>query len=209
VNAPQMESQAASQDGLWQEAPAWRNLVVAASLLTMAALAMPLLITEETPPGAPPPPLETVTATPAIILPAMPPPVHKTRLAAAPQARPTQAEPAAPVCNIAMGRFAVMSGTVIGFINHDQSLRIFANTGRNNGGTVSPAWVDNVRVRIQPDPGTFGGSRNPLVPAGMTVAIGDHVTYVTPSLDTSRPCGFIPSHIMARQEAVPAAEVRP
>jgi plastocyanin len=92
-----------------------------------------------------------------------------------------------------------MSGTVIGFIPHQQSVAIFLNTGLSSGGVVNPSFMDDVRVMVRPDPGTNGGSHNPVVPAGMTVHVGDHVTYQTPYRDPSMQCGFFPSQVTADQ----------
>ena len=90
---------------LWEKAPAWRNLIVGASALTLTALALPLLLpqppdTAQIPIAAP---IQTVAVTPMIALPAAPPPVV-TKAApagavahAAPQAAalpPQQASPA-------------------------------------------------------------------------------------------------------------------
>jgi hypothetical protein len=54
---PQTGPQAeAEQQTLWHQAPAWRNLTAAASLLTLAALAIPALLPREMPlPAAPSP----------------------------------------------------------------------------------------------------------------------------------------------------------
>jgi hypothetical protein len=53
----------AQQETLWQKAPAWRNLTAAASLLTLAAVAIPALLPREMPPPATPlPATEAVSA---------------------------------------------------------------------------------------------------------------------------------------------------
>jgi hypothetical protein len=120
---------------------------------------------------------------------------------ARPAAQPAIAAQPAQSCTVTTmpGAPTVMSGTVIGVIDHNQSLRTFANTGAANGGAVNPAFLNDERVMVQPDPGTNGGSRNPVVPANMHVAIGDHVTYQTPYRDPASACQFIPSVVTADQ----------
>jgi hypothetical protein len=223
MNEPALQSAPQAGESLWEKAPGWRNLTMAAFVLTALAAATPALLPADVP-AAPHHPHVAAAApaaphiqAPQAAVPSAPqllPPVHRhphvqmaaLPPAAAPVAAPLVAPVAAPVaqpsqsCSIDMPAAPhPMSGTVVGFIAHDQSLRIFRNTQRFSGGTVNAAYVDEARVMVQPDPGTWGGSHNPVVPPGMTVAIGDHVTYQTPYRDPTQPCGFIPSQVTADQ----------
>jgi len=67
--------------GLWQRAPAWRNLTAAASLLTLAAVAAPLLLPEQPAPSpaVAKPAAATIAAPPAATAPLAPPPVPQAR----------------------------------------------------------------------------------------------------------------------------------
>ena len=196
---------------LWERAPAWRNLTAAASVLTIAALALPIVVPQPAQmpsqlaaaPRPIPAPASTVATAPQA-------PVQSATI---PRAVPLPASPALEspqqACTIQMADSPrPMSGTVVGIIPHDQSLQIFRNTGANSGGVVNPAFLNDARVNIRPDPGTNGGSHNPVVPAGITVHVGDHVTYQTPYRDPSMQCGFFPSQVTADQgPAAPAAPI--
>jgi hypothetical protein len=222
MNEPALQSAPQAGESLWEKAPAWRGLTIAAFVLTALAAPTPALLTPADAP-APPHHARVASAAPAAPhiqapqaeVPALPhvlPPVHHhphVQMAALPPAAAAVAAPiSAPAtaaqpsqsCSIDMPATPhPMSGTVVGFIDHDQSLRIFRNTQRFSGGTVNAAYVDNARVMVRPDPGTWGGSHNPVLPPGLNVAIGDHVTYQTPYRDASQPCGFIPSQVTADQ----------
>lgn len=218
MNEPALQSVPQAGESLWEKAPAWRGLAIAAFLLTGLAAATPALLPEPAPPhplvasaapAAPAPhiaaPQAKASSMPQPLMPQPLPPVHHH-----PHVLPHAVAPVAPQvatavlpsqsCSINMPATPhPMSGTVVGFIPHDQSLRIFRNTQRFSGGTVNAGYIDEARVMVQPDPGTWGGSHNPVVPPGLTVAIGDHVTYQTPYRDPVQLCGFIPSQVTADQ----------
>jgi hypothetical protein len=224
------QSQKEKSGSLWERAPTWRNLTAAASVLTIAALALPIVVPQPAQPpsrlGAPYPAVAAKLAA-ATIAPQASAPTPAAPAASSAHAAPTHtasippaaALPANPVanpalespqqaCTIQMANSPTpMSGTVIGFIPHDQSVNIFRNTGLNSGGVVNPSFLDDMRVMVRPDPGTNGGSHNPVVPAGITVHVGDHVTYQTPYRDPSMRCGFFPSQVTADQG--PAAAPAP
>lgn len=218
------QSQEEKSGSLWERAPAWRNLMAIASVLTVAALALPIVVPQpaQTPVrrGASSPAVATVVpqvSAPApaasVATPASAAPTHTASIPPAaalpvnPAANPAVESPQ-QACTIQMANSpAPMSGTVIGFIPHDQSVNIFRNTGLNSGGVVNPSFLDDMRVMVRPDPGTNGGSHNPVVPAGITVHVGDHVTYQTPYRDPSMRCGFFPSQVTADQG--PAAAPAP
>jgi hypothetical protein len=237
MNEPLLQADAQiGKSSLWDKAPGWRNLTITAAFLTVTAVALPLYLPQTDVPAIPrvkaapvkvmAVPVQQASAKPAIqppqsaFQPAAPTgdhaaaPVRTASLPAHSQRVPMSQEAAPQVqqqaCSILLPNTPIqMSGTVIGFIPHDQSLRIFSNTERNSGGAVNPAYLNDERVMVQPDPGTNGGSRNPVVPAGLTVAIGDHVTYQTPYRDPGMPCGFFPSQINANQGPATASATPP
>jgi hypothetical protein len=218
-------SQERRQAGLWSQAPGWRNLVIAATLLTGVAVALPLYLSgEDTAPAphrtaAPARIAARPAQAPGPVVPAHPaahahlsaivPPAAQTQ-AVQPQAAQAQVQAQPQVqqaCSIVMPNVPhMMSGTIVGVIPHERSLNIFRNTALFSGGTVNPAYVDNMRVMVRPDSGTNGGSHNPVVPSTLHVAVGDHVTYQTPYRDPTQTCGFYPSQVVADQgpQAAPA-----
>lgn len=222
------QSQEEKSGSLWERAPAWRNLTAVASVLTIAALALPIVVPQpaQTPsqPGLSYPAVAAKLAAatvapqatgPAQTAPAPVAPAHIASIAPAaalpanPAANPTVESPQ-QACTIQIADSPrPMSGTVIGVIPHDQSVNIFRNTGLSSGGAVNPSFLNDTRVMVRPDPGTNGGSHNPVVPAGITVHVGDHVTYQSPYRDPSMRCGFFPSQVTADQgpAAAPAPQV--
>jgi hypothetical protein len=211
------QSQEEKSGSLWERAPTWRNLTAAASVLTIAALALPIVVPQpaQTPsrPGASYPAatakLAAATVAPQATGPALLAPAHSASITPAaalpanPAANPA-VESSRQACTIQMADSPrPMSGTVISFIPHDQSLNIFRSTGLHSGGVVNPAFLDDARVMVRPDPGTNGGEHNPVVTAGLAVHVGDHVTYQSPYRDPSMRCGFFPSQVTADQGPAP------
>ena len=228
---------AARQESLWDKAPAWRSLTVAASLLTLAAVATPLLLSlpadieHPAPPKAAPArvaaampdapaPSHAALASPVPSPPSMPPPRTKAaHSVTAPQplsepamtidhpaaAPPTQmalvpAPPAAATqpqaaCGIAISSQVLPrgGGVVIGFEGTlAAQQRMFANE-RVIGGPITPAFANTPRALVQIDGSApDAGSQIVVVPPGMTVGIGDHITFNAIHRDASIPCGYVP-----------------
>lgn len=119
---------------------------------------------------------------------------------AAPQTPPqSAAEPAtAPqsnVCLLISGPVAphlMGMGRVIAFEDRPTSLARIQLTQRQSGGLIDPAYVDNLRVHV--DLGN-GRIRVLLVPKGMTVNIGDLITWQNAYRNLNLPCNYIPNLI--------------
>lgn len=218
----QGQASGAEDQSLWNRAPAWRNLTIAASLFTCAALALPQIV---------PAPPSTVTAPAEIAAaPVVPRPVPAPQaiaaapklasVAAPPQPAPQPAMPAAapaatapaPAMASPQPASAAASnscllgmpaepmprgtGTVFGFWTPEQTrARVAVNEARN-GGTLNPAYRDKGRAMIRldgdPNPGRYEIS---TVPNGMKVNLGDHVYFNTAYRDTSLPCSYFPTLI--------------
>lgn len=210
---------AAPNESLWNKAPAWRNLVVSASLLTGVALALPLIPQQETRPSAVPvvqrlhtnaPVMRTAAlptapkpvaaapapAEPAPLSPARP--VHRARSALA---APTQLASATPqpqtqsdACHL-VGSSTPMPigvGRVVSFVDRAASLTLIQATQRRAGGLIDPDYIDNQRVDIVLGNGVV---RLALVPKTMQVRIGDMVAAQEGYRNVNLPCNYVPSLI--------------
>jgi hypothetical protein len=194
--AQQLLAQPDGRESLWQRAPAWRTLTVAASFLTLAAVAMPLLD-----PGGEEIVLAAVEVTPAVGLPPLPPPAQ-ARPPARPASHASVVRPAPPPAdatscglNAPSTPRAMGGATIVGFFTAEQSQATFRNRAGMRGGEPSPTYLGNLWVRIHPDGAAPGVVRGTVLPAGMQVAIGDHVRFDGAYRDPSLPCHFVPSLI--------------
>ena len=235
----------ARQDGLWDKAPAWRTLTIAASLLTLAAVAVPMLL---------PPPAETgsgarpaspqlaaaapnlsapphVSPAPAIAPPAnttppaaissppvahhVSPPVRTASLPAHPQATPVPETAALPdhataqpqvACGITIGTqvLPMGGGIVTGYEGALAAQQRLAANERNVGGPINPAFANTPRAIVQMD-GT-AQRQIAVVPPGMTVGIGDHITFNGIHRDAGMPCGYIPPLVTSDTPAAKPAD---
>lgn len=185
------------QESLWEKAPAWRNLTIAASFLTLAAVALPVLLPQP----------EVMISAPqtAFIKPAAPAP--SISAPAAPAAAPVPAEPAhvaalpdsqtpAQACGLRQpaGPYPMGLGTIIGFETPAQSLADIPRREARLGGTIDPAYVHDLRAMVRQDDGRVQGFD---VLPGMTVNMGDRVTLQDSYRNQSRPCSYIPILITA------------
>jgi hypothetical protein len=188
VNEDLIQVHAAPGEALWDRAPAWRHLVVAASALTLAALALPALLPAQAPPSAPA--LEAVSVSPSITLSLLPPP----RVAAA--------RVPAPVCRMTMPDAPLnhSRGVVIGFEDHATSLARIPRSEASAGGRIDPAYIDNLRVRVRFDSGQVVVL---ILPKTLTVRAGDRVTAQSGYRNAALPCNYIPNLITADLGPVP------
>lgn len=112
------QSEAMRKEGLWERAPAWRGLIMVASLLTIAALATPLLLPQPVETKFSPLPAPShIAMAPVTVQPANPAPAQ-TALSA-PQIVPQAlSQPVAPVeqhqiaPNLPVGTIIVPSGVL-------------------------------------------------------------------------------------------------
>ena len=225
---------AARQESLWEHAPAWRNLTIAASLLTLAAIATPMLWPQAADGAKPPPVVPMVAAavppshvTPPAVVPSnvpqdakeAPPKSAIARTAHHTHAQIASAVPAPPAtprpveqpplvaqqqqnfCPLRQQSMPIPagSGIVIGFFTPEQTQARVASDEARMGGTITPDFATRQRVVIRPDFENRGRLWVSVLPEGMQVALGDHVTYNTAYRDQSRPCSYIPTLITADQ----------
>lgn len=213
-------AQTAPGESLWEKAPAWRNLVTVASLLTVLAVATPALLPVDVPTAATPhrvaqtirPKAEAprVASAPAPVAPVVTPvpqpvpaPVHAPpRLASlqpapqvAPQATP-QTAPQPNVCLLTMpaAPTGFGQGTVLSFEDHATSLARIKMTEARAGGQIDPDYVDNQRVTLRMGNGSY---QIFLVPRTMHVNLGDRVMIQGGYRNINLPCNYIPNLITA------------
>jgi hypothetical protein len=152
--------------------------------------------------AAPLPALEMVEVTPAVILPAAAPPQAQPQ---PPQARPAPPAPAADAfcgLNAPNTPRSLGGATIVGFFTPQQSLALFQNRAGMRGGEPSPAYRNHLWVRIHPDRAPPSAVRGTVLPAGMKVAIGDHVVFDSAYRDPAQPCHFVPSLITVNEGPV-------
>jgi len=195
-------------EGLWEKAPAWRNLVVGASALTLAALALPLILPQ--PQAVTPAPQTALVQHAAPEVPAAPAPlttppiapeagaptgpVHTAALPA--QTRTHKPMSAATACGLRQpaGPFPMGLGTIIGFEPRAQSLADIPRREARLGGTIDPAYVADLRAMVRQDDGRVQGFD---VSQGMAVQVGDRVTLEDSYRNRSLPCSYVPILIVA------------
>ncbi len=157
---------------LWAAAPAWRTLVITATLLTAAAVALPLAlgpVGRATPAGAPAP-----------------------APAAAPAPAPTLAEACALTLPAASTEFT--AGSVVGFEPPAISLARIKTTEREWGGLIDPDYIDNPRVAVRLRDGAVQVF---LEPKSIPVHVGDRVTVQNAFCNLNLPCDYVPPLITA------------
>jgi hypothetical protein len=84
-----------------------------------------------------------------------------------------------------------LSGWVVEHLTTDEARRRIEMTEINSQMSISPDYLDNVRVIVRVD----GTQRRPVVllPRRLTVEDGRRVEFVPSHLDPSRPCHYIPN----------------
>ncbi|MGA7323308.1 MAG: aspartyl protease family protein [Rhodomicrobium sp.] len=97
-------------------------------------------------------------------------------------------------CDLRAGTGERKTGRVIGFLSRGEALAMIQLTQRRTHGTISPDYLTQQRVRVQPIP---IGDRRPtvLVPNNMRVQIGDTVEYINGHPASGLPCHYIPNLI--------------
>ena len=214
--------QANDGGSLWDDAPAWRGLTVAATGLTAALILVslisapepavqapvasvtapaPQLSTPSTLPSAPALPAPQPALPAPAPVPAAPAPIQAAPPAVASLAPATPAPQTnqPPACNIREDRLngRAGAGTVTGFLSKQQADDLILVTQANVGGAISPAWAAVPRALVRPDGAPPNRRVILLVPEGTVVKPGDHVVWVTGMRDISLPCNYIPNHIIA------------
>ena len=220
------------KDSLWEKAPAWRGLTVTASFLTLAAFALPVLLSQ--PEQAPQPAPVRAQAAPMRVAVApqpvtvAPPPAILTlppRVSAPPAHAPTaippvraaaipvpaivvpQTAPAsgAPVCGLRQSATApvlIGLGTVTGFEDHALSMARIEMTEAQSGGKIDPDYIDNQRVIVQRP---NGQNTVFILPKNLQVHIGDRVTLQNGYRNMALPCNYVPIQIASDIGPAPAA----
>jgi regulator of extracellular matrix RemA (YlzA/DUF370 family) len=169
---PDLQSQASPQKeefpdhSLWRNAPAWRNLVIGAACLTAFTVATPFL-----------------SRTNELVR-------EGGKIATEPQ---TTVEPQSS-CPLKPGQiFTGNAGKVVGFLSPEQALDLMQRAEAQLHAKLNPAFLKNPRAVITPD-----GTQLrlvALVPATVTVNIGDQVVYNGAYKDPGLPCHYMPNLI--------------
>jgi hypothetical protein len=118
--SPQPQS---GMPGLWKEAPGWRNLTIAAMLLSVSAVALPLSLPEA--------PASLKTEAPAQV--GQQPDVCRLSMS------PTPGPP--------------IRGTVLSFVDRATSMAQIRMIEAQAGGLIDPAYIDRQRVSARLDDG--------------------------------------------------------
>jgi hypothetical protein len=147
---------------LWRDAPAWRNLVVGAACLTALAVATPFFDRSSAPAAG----------------------------ELAKESGKTAPEPQSS-CPLKPGLLSPAgAGKVVGFMSSEQALDLTQRTEAERQAKLNPAYINNLRVFVRSDgsPMRFIA----IVPATMTVKIGDQVEFGGAYRDPSLPCHYMP-----------------
>jgi hypothetical protein len=90
-------------------------------------------------------------------------------------------------CNLKPGPLSIGgTGKVVGFVPHEQALAVLHGTEERLHAKVSPNYLHNVRVVVEPYHYSIG------VPDSITVNIGDRVDWNGRYTDETMPCNWVP-----------------
>ena len=161
VEAPQIE-EPSIVNTLWQEAPAWRNLVIAtissstlaASLMFFAPTNTPLQITSNS--------VEPSSSAPQVCSINLPNSPEHVKL------------------------------KVTGFVSPDAVKSTSLQVESTVGGKISPTYATWLRVSLKQINGNSEWSTMAAVPPGLAVNIGDVVAADSRYKDPAQPCNFVP-----------------
>ena len=200
---PQADAQPQNAS-LWDKAPAWRTLTVTASLLTLAAVATPLLL-----PGPADRPVKPALAADAgkLLLPKpVPTPTPRNDVALATPAPVRHAAAPAQQASCALKQSATAPrllgfGTVVGFEDRALAMARIRFTEQQSGGRIDPAFIDNPRVVVKSPAGQL---RTFILPNTMRVQIGDRVMVQNGYRNAALPCNYVPNEIASDIGPAPA-----
>ena len=84
-------------------------------------------------------------------------------------------------------------GTVIGYEGAAEAQQRMLANERAIGGPINPAYANTPRAIVRTDGTPPGGVAQIVVlPPGVTVNVGDRITFNSAHRDMSMPCGYIP-----------------
>ncbi len=115
-------------------------------------------------------------------------------------AMPAQAAEPSDSCPITLSPQAqpMGGGVVVGFEGVLAAQRRAAGNERSIGGPINPAFANTPRAIVRMDGSETGATGQiAVLPPGMTVNIGDHVTFDGIHRDLTMPCGFVPPLVTA------------
>jgi hypothetical protein len=87
-----------------------------------------------------------------------------------------------------------ITAVIVKILPRTVALHLITKNERVSGATIDPAYLNNERVMVR---GHYGKQGVVLVPLGMTVHIGDVVTFVPGHADPNNLCSYIPNLIVA------------
>ncbi len=181
---------------LWAAAPAWRTLVITATLLTAAAVALPLAlgpVGRATPAGAPAPSPAPAPAPAPTLAEAGPGPASAAGGAGH---AGTEDTPSVQACALTLPAASTefTAGSVVGFEPPAISLARIKTTEREWGGLIDPDYIDNPRVAVRLRDGAVQVF---LEPKSIPVHVGDRVTVQNAFRNLNLPCDYVPPLITA------------
>lgn len=211
---------------LWEQAPRWRKLTIAASFLTLVVVALPTLLPQpeaitsvpqsalvkQVALAAPvsPTPSPSVSLTQSAPYPASPiypaSPMHVAvplaeSQAQAPVSAPTACALRQPTAPLPMG-----VGTIIGIQDPAVARADIPMREARLGGAINPRYLNDLRAVVRQDDGRVQAFD---VPQGITVHVGDRVTLQNSYRDTSLSCSYIPILITADSGPAPTTAQGP
>jgi len=197
---PALRDRTASSNAVSAAAPAPAIAAAPPPVVAQAAPA-PAAATPTAASPAPGPPHLAAASTPppAVHVPAAPPPAAQPfapahpapqpLASAAPQAQPVPQSNAACLVDARLLHVPFPQGVVVGFEDRAISEARIRNTEANLGGVINPSYFADLRVKVR----TPGGAIAILiVPANMSVKIGDRVTVQSGYRDMGMACGYVP-----------------
>ncbi len=194
-STPKVAPQAAPARSLWKQAPGWRRLIVSATLLTAAAVALPLALRSA-------PNAVTPLPEPAMSY-AGPGSAGAAGTAGVPGAgsstRTAGAE-TSQVCQFARAPAPTLSdgGTVVSFEDPATSLARLKRTEARLGASIDPDYRDNPRVEVRIEGGRYNGQYGVfIVPRSIQVHLGDRVRVQNGYRNVNLPCNYVPNLVTA------------
>jgi len=83
-------------------------------------------------------------------------------------------------------------GQVLGLLTQGQATKAMQINQANYDLHINPNYASNIRIFVHVDGTPEGAFGVALLPAGLSVRIGDRVEYLTGRVDPSMPCHYIP-----------------
>ena len=86
-----------------------------------------------------------------------------------------------------------LGASVIGVVSSSEALAAIEQGQQHVNGQIDPDYLYSPRVALHPDAAPYGTNIMAVVPTGMTVTPGQHISYTTGYADSNRPCFYFPN----------------